>query len=94
MAGLAGNIPVDAYGHGLLYFEMAVLARRFTLNMAHTAGPGLMTVDALDLFGNMHVLRQARGFREVFPKIAVPSSPLHGPCMADERAPPSAGTIR
>ncbi len=42
----------------------------------------------------MDVLGESRGFGEILPEIAVPSSSFHGACMANERAPAAAGTVR
>jgi hypothetical protein len=93
MAGRTGQILVHAHGHGLLDLDMAVLTRGFSFDMAHAAGTGLVAVNALDLFRDMHVFRQTRGFGKVFPEIAVASSPLHGAGMADKGAPPPAGAV-
>ena len=41
----------------------------------------------------MHVLGQTRGLGEILAEIAVPSSPLHGPRVADKGAPAASGAV-
>ena len=93
MAGFAGKLLMHARGQGLFDFDVAILAGGFALDVPHAARPGLVTVYTLDLFGNVHVLRQSRGLGEICSEIAVSSSPLHGSRVAYERAPSSAAAV-
>jgi hypothetical protein len=92
MTSLAGHAFVNARRHGLLDLNMAILAYRLALDMAHTAD-ALMTVNALDLLRNMNIFRKARGLGELFSEVAVSPPPFHGPRMAHERAPASARAV-
>ena len=92
MTSLAGHAFVNARCHGLLDLDMAILARRLALDMAHTAD-ALMTVNALDLLRNMNIFRKARGLGELFSEVAVSPPPFHGPRMAHERAPAPARAV-
>ena len=92
MAGLAGKVLVNAPCHRLFDFDMAILARGFSFDMPHTADT-LVAINTFDFFCYMHVFGQTRGLGEILAEIAVAPSPLHGACVADERAPSAAGTI-
>ena len=94
MAGLAGNVLVNALCHGLLHLGMAVLAGGPALDVAHAAGSGLVAVHALHLLLHMHVLGKPCRFGEFLAQIAVAAPPLHGPRVADKGAPAAARAVR
>lgn len=71
---------------------MAILARGFSFDMPHAAD-SLMAIHTFNFFRSMHIFGQTRGLGEIFPEIAVASSPLHGACVTDERAPSATGAI-
>jgi hypothetical protein len=62
--------------------------------MTHAAGPGLVAVDALDLFADVNVLGKTGRLGEFFSEITVASSPLHGSRVADKGAPAAARAVR
>ncbi len=92
MAGLTGKVLVNTLCHRLFDLDMAILARCFSFDMPHAADT-LVAINAFDFLRNMHVFWQTRGLGEIFSEIAVAPSPLHSACVADERAPSTAGTV-
>src|SRR5512143_3123061 len=94
MACLAGHVLVYTRCHCLFDFDMAILAGGFPLDMTHAAGPGLMAVNTPELLPHVHVFRKTRRLGEFLAKIAIPSSPFHGACVADKGAPAASGAVR
>ena len=93
MACLASHVLVRARCRCLLDLEVAILTRCISLEVPHASGPGLMALGTLDLFGDMHILRQTCRLGEFLAKVAVASSSLNRTSVANERAPAAAAAV-
>jgi len=94
MTGLTRDFFMNARGHCLLDFGVAILAGSSALDMTHAALAGLVAIYAFDLFADVNVLGKSRRLGEFFSEITVASSALHGSRVADEGAPAAAGAVR
>src|SRR3990172_11787745 len=94
MTGLTRNFFMNARGHCLLDFGVAILAGSSALYMTHAALAGLVAIYAFDLFADVNVLGKSRRLGEFFSEITVASSALNGSRVADEGAPAAAGAVR